>query len=267
MHAPNLGVENNTASSIFTNAASIALSIAQKEKGIAVVNFLPRELKATGTRAKKRLVLLLTAIVLACVFAFSSFAAFINNQALSAALRKAQGSLTMAKDTAETLQGFGSREKKVAQDTAEIEAITKNRVNFALPLASLSKSIPKDILLTRLTIQKGRVALSSGEEVSVEVMPQDTENPSSAVEETSAHTYYIGITAMLSSDFEPALSLIEQFRRALTQTSYFNHILISPLQLEEISPQRNIYTGRVEGLTRSLARTFSVSAEIAIHTQ
>ncbi|HAH20477.1 MAG: hypothetical protein A2Y00_04785 [Omnitrophica WOR_2 bacterium GWF2_43_52] len=249
------GIENHAQTPIFSNAAAIALSCGQKE--IAVINFLPPNLKAKKTHAKKRLWFLIAAIVLVCSTATLSAIAFVHTLIYTKALATIETDLAIVRDVAETLKEFDRREKKITQDTMAIEAIHNQRIPFFLILASLAKSTPQAILLTHVTIAKGQAA---------DMAQEAAENPDVSYG-AIAETYRLSISAAVVSDYETALGLIKRFRGNLENIPYLKNITASDLQLEEISPQRNTQTGKVTGLTKSQTRIFSLNAQIAVPAQ
>ena len=261
IHTDKAITETMESTPIFANAASLALCIAQKEKNIEIVNFLPQELKLKKDSAKKRFMLLSISFATGAIFTVASLATLINNRLLKTDLAKVEEELTAVKDIANTLQGFSVREAKIQQDTAKIEEAHKKKARFALPLIALADAIPKEILLTEVSIGQGALVPSEGE-MPAQALPSDTESQTSGASGTATENYHIKINAEIVSDYETASKTIAAFCAQLQKTSYFINVRVSPLTLESMRPQKADKADSPIVLTRSRQRSFSLIADI-----
>ena len=263
--------QDTSSSPIFTSAASLALTMhLAKAKRVESINFLPLELKRKREVAFKHLILLIIKIAFAGTLTLLSILTFTNNRLIKAAIKKTEIELSKIKDVSDTLKELNAHENKIKQELAQIEELIPKRPNFLYPLNALSKALPKEILLTTVSIHKVVSGASGPAPLPVEadMPPDETAVSGEIAAQTTSSTvvtgenYRIEIKAELFSDYEKAASIIEAFRNNLQISSYFSNINIAPLKLEKISPQLSGVLDQGITLTQAITRAFALTADI-----
>src|SRR3989338_5052723 len=235
---------------VFTNALSLAVSISLDEYKRKLINFLPIELKKRGSAAVRRLVLFIMGIGLFIGFSLALVNMLIGGHLLKASIKEAEFGLKRVKKIADKLKSLSDQETETERISSQIEKIIKQRQDFSYPLKELSRIIPREILLTHLSISK-----SDGQ------MGEDISQAGSAGA-VSGGKYRLKIEAEIFADYEKTIKIIEQFSQKLGAVHYFSNITSAPLKLEEISPREK---GTLEGspLTEERLRDFTLTAEVA----
>jgi Tfp pilus assembly protein PilN len=247
---------------IFTKAAAMALALALnlplKGKGIDIINFLPLGLKRKEMRAARRLIIMVTTIVLISLLALSSLGIFISSRAVRAAIKKVAANLNEITSIADTLKNLSQRDKTIKQESAQIQELVSRRPDFYLPLVSLAKAVPQEVFLTRVSIAKTGApeANLSAETYPVNTIPQASGGP------TSTDTDKIEIKAEAFADYETTEHIVKHMRANLEATAHFKNIQITPLKLEKISPRATSDASKALSLTQPMRRTFTVTADI-----
>lgn len=257
---------------IFSNACALTLGLSLKDNGgAAIINFLPWELKKKEALAARRLTILSVKFILAFLFSAISLAAFINNRSVRSAIKKVEADLNEAKGIADTLKNLSQRDKKIKQESAQIQELINRRPDFYLPLMHLARAIPQEVLLTRVSIAKASDAgyPGAGQEynrvpaadLGAETAPADT-IPQASGGSNSRGAYRIEIKAEVFADYETANLIVEHIRASLEAIAHFKNIQISPLKLEKISPRVTSDTSKALSLTLPMARVFTVTADM-----
>ena len=235
---------------VFTNALSLAVSISLDEYKRKLINFLPIELKKRGSAAVRRLVLFIMGIGLFIGFSLALVNMLIGGHLLKASIKEAEFGLKRVKKIADKLKSLSDQETETERISSQIEKIIKQRQDFSYPLKELSRIIPREILLTHLSISK-----SDGQ------MGEDISQAGSAGA-VSGGKYRLKIEAEIFADYEKTIKIIDQFCGKLEAVHHFSNITSAPLKLEEISPREK---GTLEGspLTEERLRDFTLTAEVA----
>ncbi len=257
---------------IFTGAAALALAIALKDKGADIINFLPLELKRKELIAARRLVILAAKIILISLLSVSSAVIFINSRVVSAAIKKVDAELQKVKNIADTLKNLNQRDRKIRFESAQIQELINKRPDFYLPLFNLARTVPKEVLLTRVSIYKAAAPLYSAEQsVPADADAQAGAGTSYLDVSQSAYTapslidsYIIKIDAEVFADYERANLIIENMRAALGKSGFFGNIRSSVLPLEKISPRAEPGALQALSLTQPMKRAFTVTADIVL---
>lgn len=261
---------------IFSNACALALGLSPKDKGVDIINFLPLELKRKEVLAARRLIILSVKFILIFLFSALTLAAFINNHAVRAAIKKVDSELVEVKSIADTLKNLNQRDKKNKMESAQVQSLIDGRANLDAPLAQLVKAVPQGVLLTRVVIAKaGPAAYPEGQEAGG--LPEEAEaglpageagtqapdafsEPVAQDTGTVINTLSVEIRAEIFADYETALVVVERMRANLEKPpAQFRNVRASALELEKISPA----SGKTMPLTLPMRRSFTITAEIA----
>lgn len=268
---------DNASSPIFTNALSLAISMhLAKTRRIELINFLPQELKTKKFHASRLRIILTVKIALGLLLTIASLLAFINTRLLKAAIKKAQTELGKTINVSDSLRQLKARENKITQELSRIEELLSKRPAFSGPLRALAKALPNEILLTEVSISKAGADSQAQPQMTqpqalpfADSGPKDetgipslTQTPGTSAIAIAEENYRIKIKAELFSDYEKSLLIIEAFQRNLAASAYFGNINITPLTLENISPQLPGAQEQEITLTRPMRRTFTLSADI-----
>lgn len=267
-------VEDETASTpIFTDAAGLASAFIVRDKKEIAINFLPVELKRKKALAKRRLIFMSIGIVLGAGFILFLVKTLFTNLSLKSSIHNIKLQLSSAKDITDKLKKLDEQETKVQGLSAEAENIIKQRRKFHSLLQALVKSMPSQMLLTKISISKadlsrvvGEVPNNSGDTGSGQEEAGDTTETDSGSSNVSSagvvqERYQIEISGWVAADYEQALKLMEQFHAGLELTGYFNNINIPPLELEKVS-SRNSGIDENLSLTQVKIRNFTAAAEL-----
>jgi cell division ATPase FtsA len=247
-------VEDGAFSSpIFVNAANLALNVLEKDRFTKMINFLPLELKKKEVVLARRFVLRITGILLIFLFGIATLHTLLNQQSIKINISGIDFKLNRVKVVVERLNYLNEQTASINQRSAQIVETLKERKNFLLPLKDLAKILPREILLTKLTISKG--GESKGGETGDASVHADIE--SSQVSDKAK--YQIKIEAEIFSTYEQATNIMQEFKKRLESINYFTNINITPLKLEKISVQDLKQT---KDLTLPSLRKFSLTAKI-----
>ena len=217
-------------SSIYVNSASLALAItALKEKELNLINFLPLELRRKEAVAKRRMLLLISAMALVCIFSLLSFQLFLGNMHLRKKIKANDFQLKRLKHVGTKLKEMQEKEKGIENKSSQIEQKAKENINVGLLLKDLKRVVPEGVVLSNLELTKEKLI----------------------------------IKGFVFLDYEEAVSIIEDFRGALAGLAYYQDVKVEPLELKEISPQFSA-SGEVVVLTQPERRKFAISAQIVI---
>lgn len=239
-------LEEENATTIYANAASLALATAQKDTGIEIINFLPRELKIKEDIAKRSFFIFIAKYMVIAAASLAALISFIGNQQLRLKVQTTAAKLIELNDISSALKDLNLRQKKIEQNTALLEEAAKKRQGFAAALVALANAIPQEVLLTQVSISKAVSSL----------------NPSQEGTPSPIETYRITIKAEAFADYETATAITGTLRAHLEKTSYFQAIEISPLTLETITPQKAAAVSSEVRLTQAQTRSFTITAEI-----
>jgi type IV pilus assembly protein PilM len=222
-------------SSVFAGAMSLACGIPLPNIAQPMqVNFLPLELKQKEIIAARRLVFLIISAGFIAILSILSIQLALSSYALRKRTKKSENKLSSIKGISDSLKELSRVENAVIQQGSQIEELIKKRPDLRTPLQDLAALIPAEVLLDScvLTVDK------------------------------------IEINAVVFTDYEEANKIIEQFLANLETVNYFKNINITPLELEEISPQARTDSASAGlRLTQAKPRKFGLSADIVISKQ
>lgn len=220
---------------IFTNAVSLAFSLAAKTRGADLINFLPLELKRKEIIATRRLILQITKIALIFTLCLLLITVFIRNRSTRMDLKGVKLELKGVKRIANKLRDLSKEEATWKQVTSQVQELLKTRQNFYLPLNKLGLAIPEEVLITSISISK------AGQDI---------------------QQYKIEISAQVFADYENANRLISSFSANLEKTPYFRNINVTPIKLEKITVSSGS-SGQELRLTQPQVRRFTLTADLS----
>lgn len=251
---------------IFVNAANLALNVLEKDRFARVINFLPLELKRKEVVLARRFVLRITGILLIFLFSLATLHTLIDQRSIKINISGIDFKLNRVKVVTERLNYLSEQATGINQRSAQIAEVLKTRKDFLLPLQDLAKILPREILLTNLTISKGGeskagemrgVGVHGGLESSQASLGLESGlSPAGGAEKAK---YQIKIEAQIFSTYERAVNIIQEFKKRLESINYFTNINITPIKLEKISAQDLRQT---EDLTLPGLRKFTLTAEL-----
>lgn len=252
-------------SPIFVNAANLALNVLEKDRFARVINFLPLELKRKKAVLARRFVLRITGIPLIFLFALATLHTLLNQRSIKINISGIDFKLNRVKVVTERLNYLSEQAAGINQRSAQIAEILKQRKDFLLPLEDLAKILPREILLTKLTISKAgesKAGETGGVGVHGDALESSQVSPGSGLSPTGGADkakYQIKIEAQIFSTYEQATNIIQEFKKRLEAITYFININITPIKLEKISAQDLRQT---EDLTLPCLRKFTLTAEL-----
>ena len=230
---------------ILANAAAIALAISEKQTNETFVNFLPVELRQREATAARRLMLFVGGITFGCALLLASLNQWVVSRNLRLSIQKAVFQLSTNKDVSEKIKALNQQQSLIDTRIGYIDEVVKQRKLFSDELKGVLKSVPQEIVLTRLGLSK-----NATRDQDIANAPAGTPLPP---------MYQISIEGMIFAEYEKASALISQFSQSLASQGRFSNIEVSPLQLEMISYQS---AGSKEAdlhLTQPRLRKFSLS--------
>lgn len=248
---------------IFYNAASLALSLTRKEKGISIIDFLPQKLKINKLRAKMRAGVFILTLGLILFLALFSIAAGMHNNGLTLKIKKAEKDLNQTRNISRAFKELELQDKRIKQKTALLEELLNQRTDLSLPLISLAKAIPKEIWLTHLSIASNTASVAPAsmpaeEDPSLSNTFTQGRRDSSLGANTKALS--LEINAEMFNDYETAHRLTEGLRANLEKIPQFKNIRITPLKLETLSPT---ISGQELSLTQSQLRKITITIDLS----
>ncbi len=238
-------------SPLFTNAASIALSIPTLRRKKEVVNFLPREIKEREIIVKKELTAITSVLISFCVVFLLWLNIAINNKVL----RKNLANLKMEKKRiaapVKTLEELKKRKKVIDERALKVKELMGERLDIYSILEKISLITPQKIFLTQLSIFPKK-------EIGTQIRRRG--RSSKKRKEKELKRYILKIRGGCFSTYQEAIDLAGLFKEKLEKESVFTNVKFTPPKLEKVALKREGSEKII--LTEPKLRFFSLEAEI-----
>lgn len=208
----------------FVSAADLAFCASVHSPGQRMVNFLPRELKRKKLVALRRMVIV--AVELFCVLVVGIWAAsvFHLNRNLAFSLSRTVGELRKSETVVSKLRNLSIMEERGNALSSQFERLRGERTRFAAPLRELTRMLPPEVVLTRLSVQQGGDPAGNRRDMK--------------------DRYTISVEGIINADYETAVEFLEAFKEKLAGARYFSgEVDIPSIRVEQIAVKPGVSGG------------------------